>query len=706
MKMKRIISILTAALVAVSMMPAVALADDQINTASDSSFASDELIVVYKDDATYTEQLEDETVDAIQGKTSDEVQEVADEATDEIQNESDVDVDSGEMIADSMGDDGAALYVKLEDGQNLDEAMENIEKQDNVAYVQPNYEYSLLSTSTNDTNMSKQYYLGSWSDKYGADVLDAWDEAKTEGSVTVATIDSGVDADHPDLKDNIIGSAYVKEAANSVEDTIGHGTMVAGIIGAVANNSQGIAGASYNAKLYPIRAFDDEGSASTSWLIMSIKHLDNLVEHNELKNLHVINISAGNYSGNIDTAYESAINEMYDEHDVVTVCAGGNGNGRNKAYTSANYPSDFKKAFSVTALDTDGTNAAWSDYNENKNISAPGVSIYSTSLNGSYGSGDGTSFAAPLVSGVMALLWAENPNLTVAQATKAVTETAKAVNTSKNDRGSNTGSAGAIDAAAAVNYVKEHYSDYQSNATNISKCYDKASLSYTSCTYSGSAKKPAVTISGLKSGTDYTVSYVNNVNVGTASVKIKGKDKYKGTISLDFTIKAASMSDFASNVKLSYTSCTYSGSAKKPTVTISGLKSGTDYTVSYSNNTNVGKAKVVITGRGNYTGTTTKTFTIKPVATKLTKLYRYTRAFKANWQQKSTQVSGYQLQYSMCSSFKNDKTVRMPSYKTVSKKITKLSKKKYYYVRVRTYKTVDGTRYYSSWSSKQKVKTK
>lgn len=631
MKIKRIISILTTALVAVSMMPAIALADNQVNTANDSDYAKDELIVVYKDNATYTEQLEDENVDAVEEKVSDAVQEVTDEATDEIKEESDVNVASGEMMADSMGDDGAALCVKLEDNQNIDEAMENIEKQDNVAYVQPNYKYSLLSTSTNDTSLSKQYYLGSWSDKYGANVLNAWDQVKTNGNVTVATIDSGVDTDHPDLKNNIIGTAYVTDAADSVEDTIGHGTMVAGIIGAVANNSNGIAGASYNAKLYPVKAFSDEGEGCTAWLIAAINHIDNLIENNKLKNLHVINISAGGYSTKIDTAYESAINEMYDKHNVVTVCAGGNGEG-GQPRTDANYPSDFKKAFSVTALDTDGTNASWSDYNENKNISAPGVDMYSTYKDNSYTCKDGTSFAAPLVSGVMALLWAENPNLTVAQATEAVTKTAKKVNTSENDRGSETGSAGAIDAAEAVNYVKEHYSDYQSNATNISKLYSKASLSYTSCTYSGSAKKP--------------------------------------------------------------------------TVTISGLKQGTDYTVSYSNNTKVGKAKVVIQGKGNYNGAITKTFIIKPVATKITNVYRYTRAFKAKWKKKSTQVSGYQLQYSRYASFKKDKKVRMASYKTVTKKITKLSKKKYYYVRVRTYKTVDGTRYYSSWSSKKKVKTK
>lgn len=155
---------------------------------------------------------------------------------------------------------------------------------------------------------------------------------------------------------------------------------------------------------------------------------------------------------------------------------------------------------------------------------------------------------------------------------------------------------------------------YNSTTTPISNC--TISLATTSYTYDGTTKKPSVTVKEgsktLTSGTDYTVSYSNNTNAGTATVTITGKGNYIGTASKTFTINAKSIS--STTVTLGTTSYTYDGTAKKPSVTVKdgskALTSGTDYTVSYSNNTNVGTATVTITGKGNYTGTASNTFTI------------------------------------------------------------------------------------------------
>lgn len=144
-----------------------------------------------------------------------------------------------------------------------------------------------------------------------------------------------------------------------------------------------------------------------------------------------------------------------------------------------------------------------------------------------------------------------------------------------------------------------------------------ATLSQTSYTYSGKANKPAVTVKDgaktLTAGTDYTVSYLNNVNAGTAAVRITGKGNYTGTKNLNFTISGKSAAGLTAS--LSTTSYTYSGNARKPTVTVKDgtktLKKGTDYTVSYHNNTNAGKATAKITGKGNYAGTKSLSFTIK-----------------------------------------------------------------------------------------------
>lgn len=135
-------------------------------------------------------------------------------------------------------------------------------------------------------------------------------------------------------------------------------------------------------------------------------------------------------------------------------------------------------------------------------------------------------------------------------------------------------------------------------------------------TYDGTEKRPSVSvkdgIAALKAGTDYSISYSNNINAGTATILITGIGKYTGTISKNFTISTKSINGTA--VTLATTTYTYDGTAKEPSVTVKDgtttLKNGTDYSVSYSNNVNVGTATATITGKGNYTGTVTKIFTI------------------------------------------------------------------------------------------------
>ena len=147
-----------------------------------------------------------------------------------------------------------------------------------------------------------------------------------------------------------------------------------------------------------------------------------------------------------------------------------------------------------------------------------------------------------------------------------------------------------------------------------------ASVAVGAQTYTGSALKPApkVVVGGktLVAGTDYTVAYKNNVNVGTATVTITAKSAgYSGSKSVGFKISPASIA--AATVTANPTSYTWTGSALKPAVTVKvgtrTLVAGTDYTVAYSANTAVGTAKVTVTGKGNYTGTATKNFTIAKV---------------------------------------------------------------------------------------------
>jgi hypothetical protein len=136
------------------------------------------------------------------------------------------------------------------------------------------------------------------------------------------------------------------------------------------------------------------------------------------------------------------------------------------------------------------------------------------------------------------------------------------------------------------------------------------------------------------------------------------------------------------------------------------LKNKTDYTVSYaSGRKNVGSYTVTITLKGNYSGTVKKTFKINPKNTSISSVTAKSKGFTVKIKKYTTQTTGYQIQYSTSSNFKNAKTVTVKN-STTSKTISKLSGKKKYYVRIRTYKTVNGTKYYSSWSKAKTVTTK
>ena len=137
------------------------------------------------------------------------------------------------------------------------------------------------------------------------------------------------------------------------------------------------------------------------------------------------------------------------------------------------------------------------------------------------------------------------------------------------------------------------------------------------------------------------------------------------------------------------------------------LEKGRDYTLSYENNVKVGTARVIIIGKGNYSGTVKKTFNIIPKSTVISKLTSPAKgALKAVWKKQAVQTTGYQLQYSTRKSFKNKKTVNFAKAKITKKTVKKLRSGKKYYVRVRTYKKIGKKYYYSAWSKVENVKVK
>lgn len=330
------------------------------------------------------------------------------------------------------------------------------------------------------------------------------------------------------------------------------------------------------------------------------------------------------------------------------------------------------------------------------------------------------------------------------------------------------------------------------------------SISTSSYIFDNAAKTPSVTVTlngkTLKNGVDYTVTYSNNKNVGLGIVTITGKGDYTGTIAKNFKIYPAKQSiqkletrykgffvdwvqkGSATGYEVQYsTSSSMSGAvtkkltANKPdTLTVSKLKSGKkyyvrvrsytnvngevyygdwsdvksittaktnfkkakisgiktksytgkaikqsikvtyngktlkngkNYTISYSNNKKVGTAKVTIKGKGTYGGVITKTFKINPAKQKIKSLKAKSKGFTVNWAQKDS-GTGYEIQYSTNSSFKGATKKTIKNKKTSKATYSKLKAKKKYYVRVRTYTDVNGTRYYGSWSAAKSVTTK
>jgi subtilisin len=273
---------------------------------------------------------------------------------------------------------------------------------------------------------------------WGADMVKApssWANGYTGKGVVVAVLDTGVDYNHQDLKNNIWtnskeiggngidddGDGYVDDVYgwnfadndNNTIDTYGHGTHVAGTI-AGENNNFGVTGVAYDAKIMPVKVLGNDGSGSYSAIAQGIRYAVD-------RGANVINLSLGGDYPN--STLESAI-EYADSKNVTVVMAAGNNGDLAPAYP-ARYAN--KHGIAVGAVDRNKNMASYSDRAGSDTISyvtAPGSSIYSTVPGDKYATYSGTSMASPHVAGVVGLMLSANPNLTSAQIRQMITETA------------------------------------------------------------------------------------------------------------------------------------------------------------------------------------------------------------------------------------------------------------------------------------------
>lgn len=311
----------------------------------------------------------------------------------------------------------------------------SLQNNEAIEYIEPNYTYKALSAPS-DIEFNKQWGLNNtgknssywfFRGKKGVDVgaLKAWGISKGTKQVKIAVIDTGVDYNHEDLKDNIMindlelngiegvdddGNGYVDDIygydfANndaSPMDGNGHGTHCAGVIGA-SHNSKGISGINAKVSILPIKFLTDRGSGTLEGAIKSI-------EYAITRKVDIMNNSWG--GGPRSQALFDAI-EAAKNSGILFVAAAGNENNDNDKKPA--YPASYKldNVISVGSIDGKGNKSRFSNFGtESVHIFAPGTRIYSTVQNNKYKNLSGTSMACPHVAGVAGLLLANEPNLT------------------------------------------------------------------------------------------------------------------------------------------------------------------------------------------------------------------------------------------------------------------------------------------------------
>jgi subtilisin family serine protease len=285
-------------------------------------------------------------------------------------------------------------------------------------------------------------YAGTPGNDIGAP--QAWEFTTGSRSVVVAVIDSGIDLTHPDLVANlwvnpgeIAGDGIDNDGNGFVDDIhgwdfvdndalpqdgFGHGTHVAGIIGATGNNGVGVTGVNWQVSIMALRIQDDRGAGSTSAMLAAVRYAT------MMRRDHGIMIVASNNSWDAPAGYSGVVEQAIREHGeagITFVAAAGN-NATNTD-VSPKYPGgyDLPNVITVASLTPQGGLAASSNYGATSvDVAAPGTVIQSTYKNGTYGTLSGTSMAAPHVTGVVALLAAAKPGLTVTQTRAAILGTA------------------------------------------------------------------------------------------------------------------------------------------------------------------------------------------------------------------------------------------------------------------------------------------
>ncbi|MCR8659240.1 S8 family peptidase [Paenibacillus endoradicis] len=287
-----------------------------------------------------------------------------------------------------------------------------------IAYFKENYELKFIEPHylymTNEETNVETIPNDVLFEKYQWNIPDiqavtGWNISKGSEDVIIAVLDTGVQSDHPDLTNRLLEGYNVNDSSTNSNDDFGHGTHVAGIIGATVDNDEGVAGVSWYNKILPVKVLNSSGSGSTYSVAQGIIWA---TDHGA----KVINMSLGNYAS-ADFLHE-AIQYAYN-HDVVLVAASGNDNT-----SRPGYPAAYSEVFAVGATTNNRERASFSNYGDYIDVVAPGDSIASTYIGGQYASLSGTSMASPHVAALAGLIRTLNPSLTNVQVMEIMRQSA------------------------------------------------------------------------------------------------------------------------------------------------------------------------------------------------------------------------------------------------------------------------------------------
>jgi len=564
----------------------------------------------------------------------------------ETKSVSDQDISGGFVRVDINGD----VPIK----QILSELKgEGFAAQPNYIYYPAEDEVTSSAVSVNDPSSSKQWLLES------VDAYRAWEIAKckedtaSSPKVTVAVIDTGCLVAHEDLINNIravYNSATSELGVDKVADSIGHGTHVAGIVAADANNGKGVAGVSYDAGLVIVKAsIGDTKSFSTETLAQAYTWLmtnSGAQTNAQRNNVRVINMSVGG-KGSIDSddVFYQKITQAKNA-GILTVCAAGNADAGatppfdcipgdykdcftviNLAQGSNAQPNDSSGTSYVTRSNTSNYNVSSGELSQAKNISAPGAKIYSTYNGGtsSYGSLSGTSMASPAVAGIAALLFAYDSSLSADEVREVLEQTATDIGAEGWDRETGYGE---IDAYHALQVLSAEIANDQVMGEQPVELEVQGAdgIAADASEWQWESSDPNIL------AVDNTAGTATAIGSGTVTLTATHKKLASRTLSKQVSVDAAGLEE---KIDLSDSSAisasidlgqafVYTGQEARPSVTVKTkdgktLKEGTDYTLEYANNISASvntvnkKARVVVMASstsGVYTGSVELYFTI------------------------------------------------------------------------------------------------